>query len=260
MPGHNFQVTILGTGTSQGVPVIGCTCAVCQSTDQRDQRLRVSIMLSRDNQHVVVDAGPDFRQQMLRARPAYVDAILLTHEHNDHIIGLDDVRPYNFMRRQDMPIYCHRRVAHQLKQRFAYVFAENPYPGAPMFRLHDITKDATFAAAGFTFTPIEYLHGHLPVLGFRTGGFTYLTDIKQISALELDKVRGTDTLIISALHHNVHHSHANLDEALSLVEEIAPRRAYLTHMSHRMGKHIDVEPGLPEGVFLAYDGLELDCQ
>lgn len=257
MESASLTVTVLGTGTSQGVPVIGCSCEVCQSTDPRDNRLRTSLLLSRGLEHLVVDAGPDFRQQMLRAQPGYVNGILLTHEHNDHVAGLDDVRAFNFMRMEDMPIYCHQRVGAQIKHRFAYAFAEHPYPGAPRFALQHIDKDQPFQIGSFYIVPIEFSHGNLPVLGFRIGDFTYLTDIKTISETELEKVRGTDTLIISALRRREHHSHLSLDEALALIRRIQPRKAYLTHLSHWMGKHADVEKELPPGVAIAYDDLQL---
>lgn len=251
------MITVLGTGTSQGVPVIGCDCAVCRSEDPRDKRLRTSLLISRGQECLVIDAGPDFRQQMLRAKPAYVNGILLTHEHNDHVAGLDDVRAFNFMRMEDMPIYCHRRVGEQLKLRFAYAFAKNPYPGAPMFELQYIDKQSPFQVGTFSIIPIEFLHGKLPVLGFRIDDLTYLTDIKTISDEELEKVKGTDTLIISALRRREHHSHLSLDEALALIERIQPRKAYLTHLSHWMGKHAAVEKELPPHVAIAYDGLQL---
>jgi phosphoribosyl 1,2-cyclic phosphate phosphodiesterase len=250
-----MKITILGSGTSQGIPVIGCSCEVCQSPDSRDQRLRVSVLLAHEGYHVVIDAGPDFRQQMLRAQVTDLDAILLTHEHNDHIIGLDDVRPFNFKRHQAMPIYCSARVAGELEKRFPYAFAANPYPGAPSFDLRTVRTETAFACGPLTVQPVAYLHGDLPVLGYRVGGFAYLTDIKTIRPAEIDKVRGVDTLVISALHHERHHSHANLTEALALIEAIQPTHAYLTHLSHRMGCHAAVEALLPPGVKIAYDGL-----
>ncbi|PSR14749.1 MAG: MBL fold metallo-hydrolase [Bacteroidetes bacterium] len=251
-----MKITILGSGTSQGIPVIGCSCPVCRSTDPRDQRLRVSVHLAHEEGYnVVIDAGPDFRQQMLRAQVIDLDAILLTHEHNDHIIGLDDVRPFNFKRGGAMPIFCSARVAGELQQRFPYAFAANPYPGAPSFDLQTVTPQTTFTCGPFTVQPVAYLHGDLPVLGYRIGGFAYLTDIKTIGAAEIEKVKGVDILVISALHHELHHSHANLAEALALIEIIQPTQAYLTHLSHRMGCHAAVEALLPVGVKVAYDGL-----
>ena len=256
--GSRPQLTFLGTGTSQGVPVIGCTCHVCRSNDPRDKRLRTAALLTLGTRSVVIDAGPDFRQEMLRAGAPDVQAILLTHEHNDHVGGLDDVRPYNFMQHRDMPIYCVERVAADLRRRYAYAFAENPYPGAPGYRLQTISRDEVFEVAGFSFQPVEVLHGGLPVLGFRTGSLAYLTDVRTIAPAELQKIRGCRTLVINALHHTEHYSHLSLQQALELIGEIEPEQAYLIHMSHRMGLHAEVEAQLPPGVQLAYDGLVVD--
>lgn len=252
-----LTVTFLGTGTSQGVPVIGCDCEVCRSADLRDKRLRTSVRLTQGDTRVVIDCGPDFRQQMLRSGTGQLDAVVLTHEHNDHIIGMDDVRPFNFQNKTDMPVYASRQVIQDLKKRFSYVFAENPYPGAPMLRPILISEKAPFRIGPLEFRPIGVLHGQMPVLGFRVGDFTYITDMKTISEVEKEKVRGTHTLVVNALHLKPHHSHLNLEEALAFIEEIAPQRAFLTHMSHRMGLHEAVNESLPEGVALAYDGLEL---
>jgi phosphoribosyl 1,2-cyclic phosphate phosphodiesterase len=253
-----MKVTILGSGTSQGVPVIGCGCLVCTSADPRDARLRVSILLQAGAGCVVVDAGPDFRQQMLRAGVTTLDAILLTHEHNDHIIGLDDVRPFIFSQQRAMHLFCSAQVEGELRQRFAYAFADSPYPGAPTFQLSEIVANTPFEVAGMAVVPIQYWHGTLPVTGFRIGGFAYLTDIKTIPDEEVAKLAGLNTLVISALHHEPHHSHANLTEALAIIARIAPQRAYLTHISHRMGLHTEVEPTLPPNIHLAYDGLEIE--
>lgn len=206
---------------------------------------------------MAIDVGPDFRQQMLRAGVKDLQAILITHEHNDHIIGLDDVRPFNFRNWENMPIYATKRVQAELKHRFGYVFEKNPYPGAPMLQLHTISKDGDFEVGGFSVRPIELLHGHLPVLGFRIGDFTYLTDMKTISEVELRKVEGSKILVLNALHHKEHHSHLNLEQALTLIEKLQPEQAYLTHMSHRMGLHEEICKKLPPKVALAYDGLEL---
>ncbi len=252
-----LKITILGTGTSQGVPVIGCECKVCTSTDPRDKRLRVAILISRGGVNIAVDAGPDFRQQMLRAGVKSLDAVLLTHEHNDHIIGLDDVRPFNFMQRKKMPIFSTPRVQNEVQNRFAYIFKKSPYPGSPMLELHSISKDAAFDVNGIEITPIEVIHGQLPVMGFRVGDFTYLTDVKTINADQRKKARHSKVLVINALHHKPHHSHLNLKEALAMVEDLAPKKAYLTHISHRMGLHGAISETLPENVALAYDGLEI---
>lgn len=252
-----MKITFLGTGTSQGIPVIGCDCSVCQSDDDRDQRLRVSILIETGGTSIVVDAGPDFRQQMLRSGTTDLDAILLTHEHNDHIIGLDDVRPFIFRSKLPMPIYCSERVAQELRHRFAYAFEEDPYPGAPRFELSTTDGQQQLRVGGVPVEIIHYLHGGLPVQGYRIGNFAYLTDIKTIADAELDNLLGLDVLVISALHKKPHHSHANLEEALAIIKRIGPAQAYLTHLSHQMGKHADVESLLPTSIQIAYDGLEL---
>jgi Metal-dependent hydrolases of the beta-lactamase superfamily I len=253
-----LKIRFLGTGTSQGIPVIGCDCPVCTSDDFRDKRLRSSILLIIEKQHLVIDIGPDFRQQMLNAKVKDLDAVLITHEHNDHVIGLDDVRPFNFRSNKNMPVYARSNVQADLKNRFPYIFNTNPYPGAPSVVLRDIEVNEPFQIDETTIIPIEAFHGKLPVLGFRIGGFTYLTDIKTISHSELEKVKGTEFLVISALHKQEHHSHLNLNQALELIKRINPTRAYLTHLSHRMGIYREVEKLLPPNVFIAYDNLEIE--
>ncbi len=247
--------TFLGTGTSQGVPIIGCGCEVCASTDPRDQRLRTSLLISHEGRNVVIDAGPDFRQQMLRAGVKRLDAVVLTHEHNDHIIGLDDVRPFNFLQDRHMPLYGTGSVLVEVKQRFAYIFAKNPYPGAPMIDPVEISKETPFEVADIPFTPIEVMHGGLPVLGFRIGDFAYITDMKTISDAEKSKLDGVRTLVLNALHLEWHHSHLNLEEALDFIETIKPEQAWLTHISHRMGLQKQRSKQLPNGVGLAWDGM-----
>ncbi len=253
-----MKVTFLGTGTSQGVPVIGCDCDVCTSDDIRDHRLRTSILISKSDTNIVVDCGPDFRQQMIRANVSSVEAVLMTHEHNDHIIGMDDVRPFNFRSRKNMPVYATRKVQSELKKRFSYIFDEDPYPGAPRLELHTIDKSNPFYINNIGIQPIEVMHGGLPVLGFRFDNFTYITDAKTISEVELAKVEGTEVLVLNALHKRVHHSHLNLEEALEWVDRIAPQKAYFLHISHMMGKYTDISAQLPDHVELAYDGLVLD--
>lgn len=252
-----LTVTFLGTGTSQGVPVIGCNCEVCRSQDPRDQRLRTSILLTKGQTKVVIDCGPDFRRQMLCSGTNSLNAVVLTHEHNDHIIGMDDVRPFNFQQKSDMPVYASERVIKELKQRFAYVFASKPYPGAPRLQTIPIAKHTPFQIGTLQFQPIAVTHGGMPVLGFRIDDFTYITDMKTISEAEKNKIRNTRILVINALHHREHHSHLNLEQALAFIEEIGPEKAFLTHMSHRMGLHEEVNKTLPAGVALAQDGLEV---
>ncbi len=252
-----MQITILGTGTSQGVPVIGCPCEVCQSSNPKDKRLRCAIHVADKDTAIVVDAGPDFRQQMLREGIVDLDAIVITHEHNDHIIGLDDVRPFNFRQRKKMALYATEIVQDSIKERFSYAFEENPYPGAPGYNLHTISKETPFSIGTLNLQPIEVLHGKLPVLGFRFGDFTYITDAKTITQEELEKVKGTKILVLNALHQKPHYSHLNLDEALQLIDQIKPDKTYLTHVSHRMGLYDKVNKKLPQNVELAYDGLRL---
>jgi phosphoribosyl 1,2-cyclic phosphate phosphodiesterase len=251
-----LKLVLLGTGTSQGVPVIGCECAVCTSDDPRDRRLRSSALLLDGDTQLVIDAGPDFRQQMLRARVRRLDGILLTHEHNDHVIGIDDVRPFNFSTGYPMCVYALPRVAEQVKKRFEYIFGE-PIPGAPRIDLIHIGA-ALFRINGIGVQPIEVMHGRLPILGFRFGDLTYLTDVKTVAPEETEKIKGTKYLITSALHHKGHPVHMNLPEALEFIATVAPEKAWLTHISHQMGLAAEVEPQLPPGVSLAYDGLEIE--
>ena len=254
----NIRITFLGTGTSQGVPIIGCDCEVCLSADPRDKRLRPSVLVEAGGKHIVIDAGPDFRYQMLRAGVQKVDAILLTHEHNDHVIGLDDVRPFNFKYWRNMPVYGTARVLREVRQRFAYIFSADKYPGAPMIDLHEINKEKDFEVEGIRVTPIEVMHGKMPVLGFRFGDFTYITDAKTISEEEKQKVKNSKVLVLNALHHSPHHAHLNLNQALEWVEELKPERAFFIHMSHHMGLHDAINARLPKGVALAHDGLVVE--
>ncbi len=253
-----MKVTFLGTGTSQGVPVIACTCPVCSSSDFRDQRLRCSILVEYPSGlNLVVDTGPDFRQQMLRAGVKYVDAVLYTHEHKDHIAGMDDIRAFNYVLQKHMDLYLNERVEKALRREFSYVFAEEKYPGIPLINLHRI--DTTpFVIQNELIEPVEVMHFKLPVLGFKFGGFCYITDANYIAEEEKKKLFGLDVLVINALRREKHVSHFTLAQALDLVAELRPKRALLTHISHQLGKHAEVSLELPEGVELAYDGLVID--
>ena len=252
-----MRVTLLGTGTSQGVPVIACKCEVCRSEDAKDKRLRSAIMIEEGVSRIVVDCGPDFRQQMLCHDVDHLDAILLTHEHADHIFGLDDIRSFNWLQKSPMDIYCEERVQKNLKSIFKYVFEANKYPGTPQMDLIDL-ENSNFKVGPFNITPIRVYHHKLPVYGFRIGKFAYLTDFNIIEVQDLEKLIGVEILIICALRKAVHISHLNLAGALELIEKIKPRKAFLTHMSHEMGKHRDLVAELPPNVEPGYDGLVLE--
>lgn len=251
-------VTFLGTGTSQGVPVIACDCLVCRSIDFRDKRLRVSIHIQIEDKSLVVDAGPDFRQQMLNERIKNLDAILFTHEHKDHTGGLDDIRAFNFKQNKAIPIYARQQVLEQLKQEYNYIFAEvEKYPGIPEVETHTI-ENHPFWVEGIEIQPIDVLHLYLPVFGFRIKDFTYITDVNKITEEEKEKIKGSAIFVVSALQKEEHLSHYNLTQALELIQEVQPERAYITHISHKMGLHKQIEKELPPNVFLAYDGLKLE--
>ena len=249
-----MKITFLGTGTSQGVPVITCNCDTCRSDDPRDKRLRTSVLIETDDITFIIDAGPDFRQQMLRARVRKLDAILLTHEHKDHIAGMDDVRPFNFRSQQPIDIFAEKRVQEAVKREYSYVFAELKYPGIPQMNLHSI-DDNVLDVRGLKIIPIRIYHYRLPIFGFRMGDFTYITDANFIPDEGKGKISGTRVLVINALHKQKHLTHFNLDEALAVIKEVSPEKAYLTHISHTMGKHSELQKELPENVFLAYDML-----
>jgi phosphoribosyl 1,2-cyclic phosphate phosphodiesterase len=252
-----LKITFLGTGTSQGIPVIGSNHPVCQSPDPRDKRLRVSVLVSWKNFNFVIDCGPDFRQQMLTNKVNRLDGILFTHEHADHTAGIDDIRPY-FFRQGDIPIFAHQRVVDSLRKRFDYIFADNNrYPGAPAVKVNFVRKNEAFRIGDIRAIPVEAFHNRLPVFGYRLGDFAYLTDVKTISDEETEKIKGVKALTINALRKDPHHSHFNLEEALGFVEKVGPDRAYLTHISHNMGFHEEVEKELPDNVHLAYDNLSI---
>lgn len=249
-------ITLLGTGTSSGVPLIGCECEVCRSVDFRDKRLRSSVHIAVDGRSFVIDTGPDFRQQVLRLDLKQLDAVLYTHEHKDHTAGMDEVRAYNFRSGQDMPIYARPSVLAQLEREFSYVFAEHKYPGTPRIRTNTIQNEP-FAVMGVPFVPIEVMHHKLPVYGFRIGDFTYLTDLNFISEEELEKVYGTRVLVLDALQRQAHISHFTLDQAVALAQRVGAHRTYFTHISHKLGLHRDVEQELPPHIRLGYDSLQI---
>lgn len=253
-----MKITFLGTGTSQGIPVVGCTCAVCRSTNPKDNRLRCSILIEDHNKNFIVDTGPDFRQQLLTQQIDDVEAVLMTHEHMDHLSGLDDVRPFNFRHKKDIPVYATERVQKALKRVYKYIFEPNPYPGIPQIELCTISKENDFTIGASTFTPIEVMHHKMPVLGFRIKDFTYITDAKTITPEEKEKIKGTKVLVLNALRKKVHLSHLNLEEAVAWVEELQPEKAYFTHCSHLLGLHDDINRELPDHIQLAYDGLQIE--
>ncbi len=252
------SLTFLGTGTSQGVPIIACHCAVCQSSDSRDTRLRSSVAIDIEGLSLVIDTGPDFRQQMLRDKRDRVDAILYTHGHKDHTAGMDDIRAYNYIQKKPMPLYLDSLTEESIKAEFAYIFSGDNYPGIPQVFLHHIEPLETIHIEGVEILPIPALHANLPVLGFRIGNLTYITDANYISSESMSAMQGTEVLILNALRQEKHLSHFTLAEAIEVSEAVQARQTYLTHISHQMGKHADVEKNLPSGVSLAYDTLSVD--
>lgn len=250
-----MRIIFLGTGTSTGIPEIGCQCEVCTSRDPRDRRLRASILVETEGKRILIDCGPDFRWQVITNKIYHLDAVLVTHEHYDHVGGLDDLRP--FCREKGVDIYAEENVAEAIKTRIPYAFREHKYPGVPNLALHTIDT-RPFTAAGVTVIPIRVMHAKLPILGFRIGKMAYLTDLKSLPYEEYAKLENLDVLIIDALRKGEHPSHASLDEALAVVREIRPRDAYLIHMSHRIGLHAVVEKELPSRVYYSYDGLSVD--
>ena len=252
-----MKVTFLGTGTSQGIPVIACNCETCKSKDSKDKRLRTSILIESDSTAIIIDTGPDFRQQMLRENIIKLDAVLYTHEHRDHIAGLDDVRAFNFVNQQAMDVYGEERVIRALKYEFPYIFAEKKYPGVPQISVHEISN-FDFMVNDLTITPIRVMHYRLPILAFRIGDLAYVTDADFISEEEKEKLIGTKYLIINALRKEKHISHFNLEQALEVIRQLSPKKAFLTHLSHQMGQSEVIQKELPPNVFVSYDGLKFD--
>lgn len=253
-----MKVYFLGTGTSQGIPVIGSHHSVCQSTNPKDKRLRVSVWVTWDDHSFVIDCGPDFRQQMLTSKCQKVEAILYTHEHSDHTAGMDDIRPFNF-KQGHMPIYAHQRVIDNLKRRFDYIFeTENKYPGAPTVTPIEVKNNHPFTIGDKIVIPINVMHGNLQVFGYRIDDFAYLTDVKTVEESELEKLKGLKVLVVNALREEPHHTHFNLQEALDFIALVRPEKAYLTHISHILGLHDEVQRNLPPNVYLAYDNLEIN--
>jgi phosphoribosyl 1,2-cyclic phosphate phosphodiesterase len=253
-----LKITFLGTGTSQGIPAIGCDCEVCTSIDYRDQRLRSAIHIQTDDDlSIVIDCGPDFRQQMLRERIHKLDAIIYTHEHRDHVSGLDDIRPYNYLQKKPLQGYAHQRVVNQLKNDFSYAFSDYKYPGVPEMELN-IIENKPFTIGKTTFIPIEVMHHKLPVFGFRIGDFTYITDCNYISDEEFKKIEGSKIFVINGLQYEPHIAHFTFEESLAVVHKIKPEKAFFTHISHKLGKHASVEKKLPPWIRLGFDGMQLE--
>ncbi|WP_455643199.1 MBL fold metallo-hydrolase [Parabacteroides sp.] len=251
-----MEITFLGTGTSTGVPEIGCQCEVCTSPDKRDWRLRTSVLVETDGKRILLDCGPDFRWQVIRNKTYHLDVVLISHEHYDHVGGLDDLRP--FCREKGVDVYAEDNVAEAIETRIPYVFRAHKYPGVPNLELHRIGNEP-FVVAGIPVTPVRVMHGKLPILGYRIGNMAYLTDVKYLPEEEYAKLEDLDVLILTALRRGSHPTHESLEEALANVERIKPKETYLIHMSHRIGLHAEVEKELPPHVHLAYDGLHVSC-
>ena len=256
-----MRLTFLGTGTSQGVPVIACGCAVCQSQDKRDRHLRTSALVETDEgKNILIDIGPDFREQMLREKVSHLDSILITHAHRDHVGGLDDIRSFNYVQHCKMEIFCNREARTAIERDYHYIFAYHEFPGLPEANLHEVSGDEQFEAAGVEVIPVKAMHKDLPILGYRIGKLGYITDANHIEPRELDKLRGVDVLVVNALRKTKHFSHFCLEEALEVIKEVKPNRAYITHVSHEMGLYAEVNGELPEGVQIACDGEKVTIQ
>jgi phosphoribosyl 1,2-cyclic phosphate phosphodiesterase len=254
-----MKITFLGTGTSQGIPVIGCECHVCKSDDHKDRRLRVSACVEIQGKNILIDISPDFRYQLLRSGIERIDAILITHEHRDHVGGLDDIRPINFKYRMDMPLFAVDRVQGAIRKAFDYIF-DNDYPGVPKVELIAIEKNKNFIVGNTIVTPIEIMHAKLPIMGFRIGNFAYLTDVKTIDADQMQYLKGLDVLVLNALQHTEHYSHLTLKQAIEMAKEIGAKTTFFTHLSHTMGTTAETEALLPENMFLAYDELVIETE
>lgn len=255
-----MKVTFLGTGTSQGVPVIGCTCDTCMSMHPEDHRLRSSVLVEASDLNILIDIGPDFRQQMLKYKVQKIDAVLLTHEHNDHVAGVDDIRPFNFKQGGKIPFYALDRTINDLKVKYAYIFAEEPYPGAPGIVCHSVTNDISFnILEKIAVKPVEVMHGSLPILGFRIFDFAYITDASDLNENTLNSLRGLKILVINALQYKKHYSHFTFDQAVDMAKLIGAEKTYFTHISHHLGLHQDIVEKCPPNIFPGFDGLVVEC-
>ena len=253
-----MKLTFLGTGTSLGVPVVACRCAVCQSTDWHDKHLRTSALVETDEgKNILIDIGPDFREQMLREKVTHLDSILITHAHRDHVGGLDDIRSFNYVQNKKMDIYCNHEARETIERDYHYIFTEHEFPGLPEANMHELSGDKPFVAAGVEIVPIKAMHKYLPVLGYRIGKLGYITDANYISPTEMRKLYGVELLVINALRKTKHFSHFCLPEALDVIDQVQPKEAYITHVSHEMGFYAEVSNELPPHVHIAYDGLKV---